>query len=220
MKVSSRDHRFQNLTTSITYSNTQQTFIDSLKPFQGNEWDKSFKGSGRRRGSQITRDRLKGAIRVKLLEIQYPHCIYCGFHEKIVGHLQREHIAPKDLYRDFVFTETNLVLACASCNGFLKKSSLNTVSAFNTDYSKCKFKIIHPYRDRYQDHYIFRFSNKELVISPVKYSRKGKNTIAMFGLNDIHQASLRGAAIIKSSIKLTSRLENLVQQTLLREYVR
>jgi len=197
MKTSNRDHRFQNLNSTITYSGVQKNFINSLRPFQGGEWDKSFTGTGRPRGAQSQRDRLKNSIRTKLRNIQFPHCIYCGFHENVVGLLQRDHIAPKEIYQNFVFEEENLVLACANCNGFLKKNNYDTVSVANALYSRCSFKIVHPYRDRFQDHLEFRFSDGSLIINYKKYSRKGKNTIKLFGLDDVRHSSLRGGCIDK-----------------------
>jgi uncharacterized protein (TIGR02646 family) len=219
MRVSNRDHRFQNLPRTISYSGTQRAFINSLTPFQGGEWDKPLTGTGRPHGAQARRNELRNSIRNKLNNIQYPHCIYCGFHEKIVGYLQRDHIAPKELYQNFVFEEENLVLACANCNGFLRKSSYDTVSVANVVYSRCKFKIIHPYRDRYQHHLNFRFSNNNLFIYSKKYSRKGKNTIRLFGLDDVRHTSIRGAAIIKKNIRLTPAQEARVQAAIARDYV-
>ena len=174
MKVSKLDHRFQNLSTTIKYSKKQLAFINSLKPFQGNEWDKSFTGTGRVKGAQSRRDELKESIKTKLNNIQFPHCIYCGFHEKIVGNLQREHIAPKGSHINFVFEAENLILACANCNGFLKKHNKDTISTVNADYKRCTFRIIHPYRDKHQDHFSYTFNNNNLYIKPKKYSRKGK----------------------------------------------
>lgn len=218
MKTSSRDHRFQNLKNPIAYTAAQITFINSLKPFQKGDWDKSFTGSGRPRGAQSRRDELKRSIGRKLRNIQYPHCIYCGFHEKIVGNLQRDHIAPKDSYKDFIFEEQNLILACANCNGFLKKNNYDTISRPNTSYSRCTFKIVHPYRDKFKDHFDFRFSKNELFIKPKRYSRKGRNTINLFGLDDVRHTSLRGAAIIKRSIKLTPSQEKQVLAAITRDY--
>jgi hypothetical protein len=218
MRSSNRDHRFQNLTSAIRFTIAQKAFVNSLRPFQGNEWDGSFTGTGRSRGAQSRRDELKVSIRTKLNNIQYPHCIYCGFHESIVGNLQRDHIAPRDKYGEYVFEEMNLVLSCANCNGFLKKNNYDTISVYSNVYARCTFKIIHPYRDRYQEHIVFRFSDNNLFVNYTKYSRKGKNTIKLFGLDDVRHSSLRGAAIMKKTIKLTAAQEARIAAAISRDY--
>ena len=172
-------------------------------PFRSEDWDKSLTGTGRQRGSQQKRDNLKASIGRKLREIQYPHCIYCGIHENLVGNLQRDHIAPRNPWIEFVFEAQNLVLACASCNGFLKKNNFDTISSYSTEYKKCKFNIIHPYFDKYQDHIHFSPQKNKIIIYPKRNSRKGKKTIQVFELNNTHQVSLRCASSILNSFKLT-----------------
>jgi len=218
MKTSKRIHRFQNLFPTLTYSISQISFINSLKPIVKEDWDKGLKITGRIRGTVKLRDDLKNYIRIELQKIQFPNCIYCGFHEEIVGNLQRDHIAPKDIYPDFMFEAENLALACASCNGFLKKSNFDTMLRYNSNYSLCKFKIIHPYRDKYYQHLDFQFSSNNLIVKHKKFSRKGKATITLFGLNNPIQVSLRGAAIMQGNVKLPPNLELLVQNALKNDY--
>lgn len=218
MKTRNRIHRFQNLSSTLIYSALQIGFINSLKPILKEDWDKGLKITGRIRGTVKLRDELKNYIKIELQKIQFPNCIYCGFHEEIVGNLQREHIAPKDTYPDFMFEAENLALACAGCNGFLKKSNFDTMLKYSPKYSLCKFKIIHPYRDKYYEHLDFQFSNNNLIVKHKRFSRKGKATITLFGLNSPMQVSLRGAVIMQRSVKLPPNLELLVQNALKNDY--
>ncbi len=218
MKTSTKGHRFQNLRHVIQYSRSEKVFITSLIPFQSVDWDKSLKKTGRPRGAQANRDRLKDSIKRKLSVIQYPHCIYCGIHTELVGNLQRDHIAPKEIYLEFIFEAENLVLACAGCNGFIKKNNFDTISRYNkNDYTKCTFKIIHPYRDRFQDHLDF---DENLFVKPKKYSRKGKLNISLFELDGVMQTMHRSAALIKRALdgKLTPAQKALCNKIRMKEY--
>jgi uncharacterized protein (TIGR02646 family) len=219
MKRSKGLHKFQNLDRTIRYTKNWIEFIESLQPFQGNEWDKPLTNTGRPRGAQERRNELKNFIRAKLRNIQFPHCIYCGLHEEIVGNLQRDHIAPKEQYNEYLFEAENLVLACAGCNGFLKKNNYDTISVYvPNNYDRCTFKIVHPYRDDFRDHLEGKFADNRVIISAKKYSRKGKNTILLFGLDEPRQADFRGASLMQKHLRLTRAQEAQMQLITRREY--
>jgi len=211
-------HRFQNLIATIVYTNAQNLFITSLMPLSSNDWDRTLVGTGRPYGATTRRNELKTHIRAELERIQLPFCIYCGFHEDIVGHLQRDHIAPKGIYPEFLFEAKNLVLACGNCNGFLKKKNFDTISSVSSVYNRCRFKIVHPYRDRYQDHLKFAFVGGDIVIKHKPYSRKGKATVEMTGINEPIPAQLRGAALMRRHIQLTPALDTLLALAMQNDY--
>lgn len=166
------------------------------------------------------RDGIKKAIKSKLLAIQGQYCIYCGIHFDIVGTAQREHIAHKDKYPQFTFVNRNIALACAYCNGFEKKSTQNTISVLRTNYKDCEFSIVHPYFDNFNDHIGLAFNTANVIISEKNNSQKGRNTIAMFKLNNIQQSALRGAAYMRSKElkKLSPRAQKLSKAITLRKY--
>lgn len=140
-------------------------------------------------------DSLKKHIKSQLEIIQDGYCPYCGFkftyrlgiRSKRMIH--REHIAPKDKYKEFIFTEKNLVLACALCNSLDYKSNTDTISAYNASYALCDFNIIHPYHDKKSDHLQLDPYTGIYVI--INNSNKAVFTIAMFGLNEPNQIEQR-----------------------------
>lgn len=144
-----------------------------------------------------TRNQIKKRIKEKLLAIQGPFCIYCGLHFEIVGTSQREHIAHKDKYPQFTFTNKNLALACAYCNGFEKKSTKNVLSTLRPNYSNCDFSIVHPYFDNIEDHIELAFDGANISLSEKNNSTKGRNSIAIFKLMQAAQAAMRGAAYLR-----------------------
>ncbi|WP_256011801.1 HNH endonuclease [Desertivirga xinjiangensis] len=216
--ISDRIHLFQIIGETFSYTVAKQGFITSLNPLTSADWDKGLEDTGRARGFVTKRNDLKAYIKQQLELIQHPHCIYCGLHKNIVGTLQREHIAPKDLYPEFLFEPENLALACASCNGFQKKNNTNTVSTSNVIYSRCRFTIIHPYRDDYRNHYDMDITGNEIIIKAKKYSRKGKATIKMFGLDEPHQAQMRGASLMQRYVPVDVDLQKLLDAALKKDY--
>ncbi len=186
--------KYQNLNNVFEFSDDENTFISSISPLDGSEWaGKIFKGEY---GARKKRDELKTSIKTKLLQIQGEYCIFCGIHFSIVGTAQREHIAYKGKYGQFVFTPKNLALACAYCNGFEKKSTKDTVSKLDNDYDNCEFSIVHPYFDDYKEHLQFEYENgeKRVIIRIKNDSEKGENTINIFGLDEPIKAKFIAAA--------------------------
>lgn len=153
-----------------------------------------------------TRNNIKYRIKTKLLSIQGKYCIYCGMHFEMVGTSQREHIADKGRYPQFTFTNKNIALACAYCNGFEKKSSQNVVKKINKEYQKCEFSIVHPYFDSFENHIELSFDGADISLSKKNNSVKGENTIKIFKLMETAQAAMRGAAYLRqeSNKKLNS----------------
>lgn len=147
--------------------------------------------------AKTQRNSIKKRIKEKLLSIQGPFCIYCGLHFDVVGTAQREHIADKDRYPEFTFTNQNLALACSFCNGFEKKSTKNVVSKKSKNYRNCEFSIIHPYFDKIEDHLEMTFDGANVSLSAKNNSSKGNATIKTFKLMEFAQAAVRGGAYLR-----------------------
>lgn len=143
------------------------------------------------------RDIIITKIKTDLSVIQDGYCYYCGIKFDLrVGELgnqsiEREHVAPKSLYKRFTFEPSNLVLACSICNGSNYKGSSNTIDNFiqNTNYRDCSFNIIHPYLDIRTEHLCV--NENDGSINVVGTSIKGRNTLRMFNLNEIFWVSTR-----------------------------
>lgn len=97
--------------------------------------------------------------------VQDGKCAFCQQPVSLVSALncQVEHIVPKMLHEDFIFTPTNLCVICADCNQIKRdQETLNEIPETMTKASKRKkyprssgaFKIVHPHFDVWKDHII------------------------------------------------------------------
>jgi 5-methylcytosine-specific restriction endonuclease McrA len=109
----------------IAYTDEQKAFIASMPKLIGKEWDSNRKLSKPLwiRGDGTKIEQLKSHISTDLNTKQEPFCAYCGMKLNLTSNDQIEHIAPKGSgrYPQFMFEESNLILACSLCNGFEKK---------------------------------------------------------------------------------------------------
>ena len=77
----------------------------------------------------------------ELWQIQHEKCCYCENKIPQKGHSKAvEHFVPKSVVRTLTNDWSNLLLACAQCNG--KKSDKFPLELFEIDDPKCK--VIHP----------------------------------------------------------------------------
>lgn len=215
-----RSFLFQNLVgKSISFSIIEQAVIDELKPLTGGEWDGKIKSGCTVK--RIERNAVVTSIKHKLLKIQDNYCIYCGLHEKHCGRLEREHIAPKGKasYPEFMFEPQNLTLACHHCNVELK-SEYDTMSHKFKSYSKCKFKIVHPYFDPLEKHIIFAVKNGKALLKAAPYSRKGKNHIKLFELDSVPKTEKRTGLLMVESLKIESKYDKMLDEALNNKFVR
>ncbi len=213
--------KFQDLVgKKIKYTTRQKRIIRGLKPIVGGEWEGSIKLTSSIQRQE--RDELKVAIKAKLYKIQGPYCIYCGCHEEHTGMtLHREHILPKGnaFYPEFMFEVYNLALACITCNNGYKKTT-DVGTGNKVSYRKNKFKIIHPYFDNFSNHIEFNPKDGNVFIRHVKYSRKGKATIKLFGLDLPHRTEKRSALIMKKEIKVPKSYDTILKAILTNKYVK
>lgn len=104
---------------------------------------------------------------------------------------QVEHIAPKSLYRDFMFETKNLCVICADCNEIKRDQEvMSEVPDTVVDgsgrrlypRSSKSFKIVHPHIDEYEEHIL------QVDSLYVDLSKKGHFTIGACRLNRfVHQ---------------------------------
>lgn len=196
--------RLKQLKRTFKYTKKEADFIATLMPFQGDEWDGDLIRVSV--AAKASRNDIKVKIKNSIQKYQGNNCIFCGWSFDIVGVSEREHVAPKGRYRDFVFEPYNLVLACHFCNGSSKKGQANTISKLNTKYNKCRFKIVHPYFDDVSKHIVKDYDkiNQVIMLKAAKWSRKGKATIDMFELNGSIQAQLRAGYAMQKHLKLNA----------------
>lgn len=192
--------KFQQIRKVYRLCKSETDFLNKIPHNYKNAWDGKLSdlvaAGTLPANAKSIRNEIKARIKSKLLAIQGKYCIYCGIHFDIVGTAQREHIAYKGKYPQFTFTNQNIALACAYCNGFEKKSTQNVISRQRTKYRDCEFSIIHPYFDKFDEHIELTFNRLEISLSEKNNSSKGKNTIKMFKLMEAAQASMRAGAYL------------------------
>lgn len=115
-------------------------------------------------------------------------CVYCG--QKIVvqhnSNWDLEHIIPRSLAPQFMFTPKNLCVACKDCNTYKGAKKVTTGGMSTSTYPGAdKFVIVHPHYDHYRDH-IERPS--ECVY--LARTEKGQKTIEICGLARFFRLSL------------------------------
>ncbi|CAM1369370.1 HNH endonuclease family protein [Tenacibaculum litopenaei] len=121
---------------------------------------------------------------------QNAKCAFCQQPVSLVSafNCQVEHIVPKKLHEDFMFTPTNLCVICADCNQIKRdQETLNEIPETMTQASKRKkyprssgaFKIVHPHFDVWHDHivifddlYVDQTMKGHFTIGACKLNRK------------------------------------------------
>lgn len=147
-------------------------------------------------GTKLTKAFKKDVTAFLLVE-QSGRCAYCG------GRLfekrpHRDHIAPKEKYRKWMFWPENLVLACFACNTDLK-AAFDPVLKEGATYRLTDFSIVHPYLDDPAQHINYAAAGLSILISPVNNSPKGLKTIQLFGLADPERAKQRAKDLLLDS---------------------
>ncbi|GAA0518313.1 hypothetical protein GCM10009414_29940 [Tatumella terrea] len=118
-------------------------------------------------------------------------CCYCqrSFRGEFNLVIDIEHILPKSVFKQYMFTPKNLSIACKRCNMKIKKASMAFIELdfhrrliFNKKY----YKFIHPNLDVYKKH-IMRINVEVGDLAFTKYnvvnnSEKGSYTYNFFKL--------------------------------------
>jgi len=151
---------------------------------------------------------IKHKISTYTLRQQNCRCVYC---ERLLIGLnpQIEHIADKATYKDFSFETLNLATACCYCNGPTNKHNEDTVLVKNANYTKCEFKIVHPYLDNVEENFVY-LNNSRFVYDYNKCSEKGKFTIDTLGWDKIQHLYIFAQVQEERSKPLPIDLEELI----------
>ncbi|MEQ5755361.1 HNH endonuclease [Providencia rettgeri] len=129
---------------------------------------------------------IRKEIRDHYRETQNGICVYCKNEVSLISALNChvEHIAPKSLYKKFIFEPKNLCVVCADCNSIKREQEVhkaceNTFNKETTMYPRSSgaFKVYHPHFDNWNEHIIcFNGIYADLT-------DKGANTIRICRLN-------------------------------------
>lgn len=158
----------------VTYDGDIKTVVDNYNALAmdektGKYWD------------NIELYNIKKHIKDHYLKVQDYTCVYCQ-QKIIVRHgmaWDTEHIIPKSLYPQFLFTEENLSVACKDCNLIkLDKNILLNPKRKTFPKNSEDYLIVHPHFDEYFEH-IKVISDNQIYL-PI--DDKGKNTIEVCGL--------------------------------------
>lgn len=161
---------------SFVFTVENRTYLNSLFPHNSDQWSINT----------VPMNNVKRQIKEDLLSIQSGQCAYCiqdldsrtRNEEDLQLDGDREHIAAKTDYPQFMFTEANLVLSCITCNRALK-NDLDIVMSCSNNYEDCEFQIVHPYFDNFEEHIEF---DEEFIICRGYITQKGLFTINTFDL--------------------------------------
>lgn len=161
----------------------------------------------------------KDEITEQLMKIQSDRCAYCGC--QLFGRPHRDHIAPKAPHFEWTFWPKNLVLSCPPCNVDFKKT-FDPVTLKGKSYKLTTFSFVHPYLDDPAQHIKFIGHRLEILISTVGSSAKGKMSIDLFDLKNIHRAKERAmhAAFSRDVGFLQGRWKRLAEQVVLAPFPR
>ena len=93
-------------------------------------------------------------------------CAYCKGSVSLISALNChvEHIVPKSLHFDFIFTPKNLCVICADCNTIKREQetlgvipeTLENAQAVLYPRTSNSFKIVHPHFDVYSEHILIK----------------------------------------------------------------
>lgn len=168
--------------------------LNSIKEWTGHKWDTPPNENIK---NIITK------IRGQLEDCQTV-CSYCGLELNGTSKGEIEHIAAKATgfrHPEFTFTLKNLTLACHWCNTSEKKGTKETISKKHKLYSRCEFKIVHPYFDNPDNHYDWVDNHIEILIQVKNNCPKAITSIDMFGLDDPKMNEHRAKEVRYDEIK-------------------
>lgn len=189
------------LTQTFLLTAAEQATVNGFIPFTRDTWE-----------SYAARD-IRDIIGTQLRSFQNGKCCYCGLRYDETGRGEIEHIAPKKArpseYPEFSFSHLNLAMACQLCNSSTMKGQYNSIDIYNTNYSNCSFRIVHPYLDNHAHHFKWSYGILRVVITGI--SDEGKESIRLFKLAEEHRTTSRAK---QRSYERRVALYNLPQNTI------
>lgn len=157
--------------------------IDKAIADGGNIWENICLEKFKSKVKQYYRDKLK------------EQCCYCrkNTHGEFKMVLDIEHVLPKSIFSQYIFSVYNLSVSCKRCNMHIKKDDISFVTDVDTankDGNDTKlYKIIHPNIDEYFTHleYFSHTVNDKTIVKYriVEKSIKGEFTYNYFKLKDL-----------------------------------
>ncbi|QDS14700.1 HNH endonuclease [Xanthomonas arboricola] len=152
---------------------------------------------------------LKARLRDHHLERHNNTCCYCRSNLYGGGHftIDREHILPKDKFREFTYHIENLSVACKRCNMQFKKRSIKFLAVDHTHVTSVPgfsawFHFVHPNLDNWR-HHLRRYAQQIDTYTFVTYkvvndSAKGLWTWKFFALERLEVESFDSAQGVKA----------------------
>lgn len=176
-----------------------RVFLDSIKPWAKEYWDTDPVVNGGNIKASVSQ--IKTKIRESLNTVSHGTCTYCGSSLGVTSDEHLDHFAPKYKYPDFTFELNNLFIACTKCNLSTRKGKKLTISKLHQRYAKCKFKIVHPHFDNIDKHFEYILNNDRKIL--IQWlTRKGRNTITFFKLNEPQVTTDRAKTYLYDSVPL------------------
>lgn len=168
----------------IVYSTNSKVSIEKIKKlpnFNHKSWEHDDLKNFRSEVRQFYRTEQKG------------QCAFCKKPISLVSaaNCQVEHIVPKSIHIQFIFTEKNLCVICADCNQIKRDQETlgeipNTIKSSTIKQyprSSDAFLIVHPHFDNYDDH--IKILHDKYYVDKTK---KGHFTIGTCNLNrELHK---------------------------------
>lgn len=158
---------------------------------------------------------IKDKLKHLHLQRQGHTCCYCRNNLFGTGHftIDREHILPKSIYKDFTFEVWNISIACKRCNMEVKGDKTEFFTGSLSDVQNPSFyAFVHPNFDVWENHlsrYAAQVDNRIVVHYSVKgESLKGSYTFKFFQLDRLEKNSLmvaQGSAPIPEDLSAALR---------------
>lgn len=129
---------------------------------------------------------LRKFVRKHYRPLQKKVCYFCKnpLSRKSASNCQVEHLIPKSVHPQFMFTAKNLCLICCDCNESKGALPITKPSAKLLGYPRTskQFMIVHPHFDEYSK-YIHKTRKGHFTGLDDSKARKGSYTIFVCGLN-------------------------------------
>jgi uncharacterized protein (TIGR02646 family) len=125
-------------------------------------------------------------------------CCYCSLEALSTSGFELDHFIPQNVSMRWVYHPQNLILSCHRCNSIIK-GKYNPVKSSGGTYNQHKFKLFHPYLNRFDEHFFWSWGNIFLNHK----TPKGKFSIKFFKVNAQERIQQRMCQFIKPSLSVT-----------------
>lgn len=211
--------KLQSIKALTSLSPTERMLLESLKPFGKEYWS----GKALIGGVDISKEIkiVKKKIAQSQLCLTKNKCTYCGSAFGVQSDDELDHFINKAKKPEFTFELKNLFVACHKCNFPTRKGQRKTFWRDHRKYTKCRFKIVHPFFDNIDKHFDYRIknnSNGEFIVAINPLTRKAKKTISFFGLNEPVMAEYRAGVYLQQNATTPAKYQQIFNQITLNDY--